>query len=88
MYSAAAPAACGEAMLVPLMVLYPPSFHVERMHTPGAAISISEPSLLKVAKVSSEPASLRQVVAASAPPWPSKSAMAETVITSGWLAGL
>ena len=38
MHSAAVPAAWGDAMLVPEMVLQPPPFHVERMHTPGAAI--------------------------------------------------
>ena len=41
--SAAAPAACGAAMLVPLIVEYPPPRHAESMHTPGAAISTGAP---------------------------------------------
>ena len=61
----AAPATCGEAMLVPEIVLYPgtillprlTAFHVDLMHTPGDPTSTSVPKLLKWAKVSSGPPS-------------------------------
>jgi hypothetical protein len=43
MSRAAAPATCGDAMLVPEIVLYPPPGHVDRMQTPGAAMSTVEP---------------------------------------------
>jgi len=46
------------------------------MQTPGAAMSMVSPKLLKLASVSSW--SLRQVAGATPPPLPSKSAMAET----------
>jgi hypothetical protein len=38
MQSAAVPATCGLAMLVPEIVLYVPAMYVELMHVPGAAI--------------------------------------------------
>ena len=76
----AAPTTSGEAMLVPLIVVYEPPLYVERILTPGAAMSTSGPKLLQVARVSS-------VEDASPPHFPSESAMAETVITSGKLAG-
>ncbi|PYR04847.1 MAG: hypothetical protein DMG00_22620 [Acidobacteria bacterium] len=74
MHSAAAPATCGDAMLVPEMVLYPPPFHVDRMHTPGAATvcpsSAGPAKLLKSAAAeSSVPA--RHVAAAPPPGCPS-----------------
>ena len=56
------------------------------MHTPGATISTRLPKLLNAARVSSR--SSRHVYEARPPGSPSKSASAETVITSGWLAGL
>jgi hypothetical protein len=37
--SAATPLTCGVAMLVPLMVLYPPPAQVELIDTPGAVTS-------------------------------------------------
>ena len=80
MYKAAAPATCGEAMEVPLILLYPPSFQVDRMQTPGAMMSTSAPKLLKSANVSST--STWQVGLAPPPGSPLKSARAETVITS------
>src|SRR6266498_4652774 len=83
---AAAAATDGAAMLVPLSTAYPPSRYVDSISTPGAAILIEGPKLLNGAKVSS--------VAFSAfnfgpvpPHFPSLSAIAETVITSGLLAG-
>ena len=39
----AAPATCGAAMLVPLIVFVPPSFQSERMCTPGAVTSTTAP---------------------------------------------
>ena len=48
------------------MVLVPPPFQVEKMQTPGAAISTSGPKLLKLARVSSS--SLRQVGDPCPPP--------------------
>ncbi len=42
-YRAAPPAPCGEAMEVPLIVVVPPPFLVERMLTPGAQMSTQEP---------------------------------------------
>src|SRR4029079_11790659 len=86
MHSAAVPLTCGVAMLVPLMVLKPPPFQVDRMHTPGAAIVWPTSllpmvvKLLKSAGVSST--SARQVEAAPPPGWPLKSASAVTVSTS------
>src|SRR6266508_754379 len=38
--SAAVPVTWGVAMLVPEMVLYPPPFQVERMHTPGPTVEV------------------------------------------------
>ena len=46
MSSAAAPATCGAAMLVPLQACSPAGV-VERMPTPGAMMSMSAPKLLK-----------------------------------------
>ena len=46
MYSAAAPATYGEAMLVPLSNLYEPSRHVELIFEPGAIRSTLEPKIL------------------------------------------
>jgi hypothetical protein len=40
-------------MLVPLLTAYPPPGYVESILTPGAAISTTEPKLLKQAKESS-----------------------------------
>ena len=57
------------------------------MHTPGAAMSTAGPKFENVARVSSV-WSCRQKNAPRHPPAPSPSATAETVITSGWLAGL
>src|SRR5262245_19323305 len=48
-YSASAPATCGEAMDVPLMVVVLPFFEVESTLTPGADRSISVPTLLQEA---------------------------------------
>src|SRR5438093_6106578 len=90
MQRAADPATCGEAMLVPLRVLYPPPGQVEMMQTPGAAMvwlwsSALTAKLLKSAALSST--STRQVGAAPPPGRPSKSATAVTVSTSGNVAG-
>ena len=74
MQSAAVPATCGEAMLVPESVLsYMPSRYVEWMQTPGAAIvwfwsAACTAKLLKLAYWSSTP--VRQVLAAPPPGWP------------------
>jgi hypothetical protein len=38
-YNAAAPATCGLAMLVPLLVLHFPPFQVDKIQTPGAIMS-------------------------------------------------
>jgi hypothetical protein len=81
-YSATAPATCGLDMDVPLIVLYPPPFQVERMHTPGAVRSTLPPWLLKFARVSSP--SLRQVGEPLPPALPSKSAIAATTSGSGY----
>ena len=71
-------------MLVPENVAYKPPLYVDKMFTPGAAMSTTEPKLLKVAKLSSFP----YFVAGPSPPHlPSLSAIAATVITSGLLAG-
>src|SRR5829696_802732 len=80
LYSAAAPVTCGVAIDVPLIVLYPPPFQVDRMHTPGAMRSTSVPKFEKSANVSSW--SARQVAAAPPPGAPLKSARADTVMTS------
>jgi hypothetical protein len=42
-YRAAAPATCGEAIEVPLIVFVPPLSHVEVMLEPGAKMSRHEP---------------------------------------------
>jgi hypothetical protein len=42
-YNAAAPATCGAAILVPLMVAYVLPLYVEYMLTPGAAKSTTDP---------------------------------------------
>src|SRR5262245_44111365 len=52
--SAAAPATCGAAMLVPLLVPYPPPGIVDKTLTPGAVISTSGPRLLNAAITSAE----------------------------------
>src|SRR5436305_8841068 len=61
--------------------------YVEAMHTPGAARSTAGPKFEKNANVSS--VSVRQPgnTGASPPGLPSKSAIAETVMTSGYAAG-
>jgi hypothetical protein len=62
-------ATCGDAMLVPEIVLYPgaillpffTAFQVDLMHTSGAPMSTSVPKLLKKAKSSSVAPSWLQV---------------------------
>src|SRR3989344_329499 len=66
-------------MLVPLIVLYDPPFHVEKMLTPGAPRSTAAPKLLNDAKVSSAP---YEVAGPNPPGAPSESASADTVITA------
>ena len=58
--------------------------YVDRTHTPGAVMSTSEPRFEKSAKVSSTSRrpKLVQVADDRLPLTPSKSAMAETVMTS------
>jgi hypothetical protein len=67
-------------MLVPVITAYPSPGAVERMHTPGAAMSMSRPKLLNPAKVSSRPP--LQFDFPRLPGLPSKSVKAETVMTS------
>src|ERR687898_1951050 len=64
---------------------HPPLGTVERTLTPGAAISTSAPKLLNDASDSSGP---RGVSGPRPPGRPSESARAETVITSGYVAGV
>jgi hypothetical protein len=50
--AATAPATWGEAIEVPLIVMVPPLNHVEVIDAPGAKMSIQEPVLEKLARVS------------------------------------
>ena len=72
---------------VPLIVPYWPcsNGNVERMHTPGAAMSTAVPQFEKFASVSSS--SVLQVGEPRPPGRPSKSASADTVIALGTYAG-
>src|SRR5207247_6993361 len=88
--SAATPATCGAAMLVPLMLWYVPPVHVEYTETPGAVTSIDGPLFEKNAISSSQAyqnSSMTNWQPASPPGSPSKSVIAETVMTSGKAAG-
>jgi hypothetical protein len=76
------PAVWGDAMLVPEIVLYPPPFQVDTIHTPGAAIvcpSSEPPGNVKLVKSDDmSSTSDRQVAAAPPPGCPLKSATAVT----------
>ena len=52
--AAAAPATCGAAIDVPLMVLVVPLSQVDLIACPGANISTHDPILEKMARVSAE----------------------------------
>ena len=52
--AATAPATCGAAIEVPLIVLVPPFFHVEVIEAPGANKSTHVPVFEKVARVSDD----------------------------------
>src|SRR5918999_6246116 len=83
MQRATRPATCGEAIDVPEIDLNLPLFHVDVMHTPGAAITWSASGAPGTAKLekSAATSSLSLLVQLAAPEkrppaWPSKSAMA------------
>src|ERR1044071_843667 len=83
---AAAPVTAGAAILVPLSTAYFPLRYVDSIETPGAAIVTDEPKLLNDAKLSS--VEFPPPILGPIPPHlPSLSAIAETVIASGLLAG-
>jgi hypothetical protein len=87
--SAATPATCGVAMLVPDIVVVPPPIFVDVMHTPGPAIVCAASGLptvvklLKLAATSSDSKYASMQVGDPSPPGtPSSSDIAVTVRTS------
>jgi hypothetical protein len=83
-YKAAAPATCGLAMLVPLLIAVPPPRPRERIDVPGAITVTFAPKLLYLAQQSSQPQS---VVGPNPPGFPSLSFIDPTAMTSGNAAG-
>ena len=65
---------------VPLATPYSVPLYVENISTPGVAISIAGPKLLKLAKESSCPMNVGRPIP---PHLPSLSLIADTVITEG-----
>src|ERR1044072_9234505 len=85
MHSAASPAMCGAAMLVPDIVYHGPVLYVDRMQTPGAAIVCSMPAVVS-AKFENDAGLSSGWPHAGGPTlvrsWPLVSLMAVVVMTS------